>query len=187
MYDINDSFKFDDSIKPGPKSVLGMFTTDSMPILHKLYTKLYPTEISDSEVPFTFKKYSTVTWHGKQLNSNFNKSAKSTYMYASPPFQFTSSSLSEFEDKERLAKIDYFLVHSIKSSNNSDVKPHFLTCAKWPMIHPQCDKYGKPVQSWYNNLYEPQVVNRFILLTDISSRVIFCVEKDYVITVPVID
>ena len=54
-YDINDSFKFDDSIKPGPKSVLGMFTTDSMPIIHKLYTKLYPTEISDSEIPFTFK------------------------------------------------------------------------------------------------------------------------------------
>ena len=55
------------------------------------------------------------------------------------------------------------------------------------MIHPQCDKYGKPVRSWYKNLYEPQVVNSFILLTGISSRVIFCVEKDYVITVPVID
>ena len=110
-------------------------------------------------------------------------------MYASPPFQFTSSSLSEFEDKERLAEIDYFLLHSIKFSNNSDVKPHLLACAKWPMIHPQCDKYGKPVQSWYKNLYEPQVVvvNRFFLLTGISSRVIFRVEKDYVITVPVID
>ena len=32
-----------------------MFTTDSMPIIHKLYTKLYPTEISDSEILFTFK------------------------------------------------------------------------------------------------------------------------------------
>ena len=37
---MNDSLNFDHSIKPGPKSVLGMFTTDSMTTIHKLYTKL---------------------------------------------------------------------------------------------------------------------------------------------------
>ena len=36
-YDINDSFSFDDS---GSKFVLGMFTTDSMSTICKLYTKL---------------------------------------------------------------------------------------------------------------------------------------------------
>ena len=136
-YDINNSFNFDDSVKPGSKFVLGMFTTDSMSTIRKLYTKLYPNEISDSEIPHSFRKYSVVTWHGKQLLSNFNKNAKNCYVYASPPFQFTSSNPSECEDKERLAVIDCFLEHSIKLSKNSNPWPHLLACAKWPMIHPQ--------------------------------------------------
>ena len=75
----------------------------------------------------------------------FNKNAKNCYVYAFPPFQFTSSNPSEFEDKERLAEIDYFLEHSIKLSESSNPQPHLLACAKWPMIHPHYDKYGKPV------------------------------------------
>ena len=48
--------------------MLGMFTTDSMSTIRKLYTKLYPNEMSDqseSEIPHSFRKYSAVSWHGK--------------------------------------------------------------------------------------------------------------------------
>ena len=59
------------------------------------------------------------------------------------------------------------------------------------MMHPQHDKYGKPVRLWYKNLYEPQTVN-FILASSISARVIYSTEKDphgetVCITVPVIN
>ena len=42
----------------------------------------------------------------------------------------------------------------MKLCESTDPKPHLLACAKWPMIHPQYDKYayGKPVRLWYKNL-----------------------------------
>ena len=57
------------------------------------------------------------------------------------------------------------------------LKHIYLACAKWPMIHPQYDKYGKPVRLWYKNLYEPQIVNNFILVSSVSARVIYNTER----------
>ena len=51
------------------------------------------------------------------------------------------------------------LVHSIKLCESTDPKPHLSAYTKWAMIHPQYDKYGKPVWLWCKNLYEPQIVN----------------------------
>jgi len=41
-YDILSPVMFDESIVPGPKSVIGSLSTDSIICLHHLYSKLYP-------------------------------------------------------------------------------------------------------------------------------------------------
>ena len=94
--DDDGSTEFDDSIRPGPKPILGSFNTDSISIVKRLYAKLYPdfeSQILDGQVniSYTFRKYSVIHWHGKTLSSNLNKNAKNCLVMASPHFDFTSS------------------------------------------------------------------------------------------------
>jgi len=59
------------------------------------------------------------------------------------------------------------------------------------MMHSQHEKYGNPVKVWYKNLYEHQQMNTFLLVSNISLRVIFALQTDHgipiCVTVPVID
>ena len=66
---------FDKSIKPGPKSVVWSFDTNAISIVQKLYANIYPqlaSQILSNQVyvSHTFRKYSTIQWHGKTLVSN---------------------------------------------------------------------------------------------------------------------
>ena len=103
---------------------------------------MYPTfkeQILNSTiiVPSTFKKYCTVQWHGKQINSSLSHNCKHLYVFAVPPFQFTTSIPSEFENKERLAEVNCFMIHSFVLPDCLEPKSHLLVSAKWPMIHPE--------------------------------------------------
>ena len=112
-YNILSPMKFDQSVLPGPKSVIASLTSDMVHCLCKLYCKLYPSSkqlFNEGQIftPSTFKKYSTVKWHGKNLVSALNKNS---FRFVAPPFPFTSSlHKCEFEGKERLAKIKYFFL-----------------------------------------------------------------------------
>ena len=191
-----DSTAFANVTKPGPKSTLGSFTTESIPIMKRLYAKLYPdfeSQILDSQVyvSYTFRKYSTIQWHGKTLTSNLNKNAKNCLLMALPHFNFSSSGDTGQQSGERLAEVDYFLTHSMILPDNPQPLLHLFACVKWPMMHSQHEKYGNPVKVWYRNLYEHQQMNKFLLVSNISSRVVFALQTDHGIpicaTVPVID
>ena len=99
---------------------------------------------------------------------------------AKPHFGFASSTDNGFETQERLAKIDYFLTHSISLPNNLQPIVNLLACARCPLIYTVHEKYGNTVKLWYRSLFEPQHINRFLLASNISSQVIFTTKKTVV-------
>lgn len=184
-YDSTTSVLFDQSVVPaGPKFIVGFLPVHLVECLRKLYSALYPSvsnEILNGTVfiSSTFKQYAAVKWHGKTIYSNLNNSirCKNPYVFVVPPFQFTTSVSTEFEGRERLAEIDYFLVHSFIAPDSIEPKSHVLACAKWPMVHPERHHFGKPVEVWCTDTYEPQLDNTFFLASTISARVIISYEK----------
>ena len=106
-----------------------------------------------------------------------NNSSKNPFVFAVPPFPLTTSIPTEFEGKERLAEVDYFFVHSFILPDCAEPKSHLLTCAKWPMVHPRRHHFGKPVEVWCTDTYEPMSHKKFFLASTISSRAIICTEK----------
>ena len=195
-YDILSPVIFEKSVIPGPKSVIDCLSPDMVQCLCKLYCKLYPSNqqlFSEGQIfiPSTFKKYSTVKWHGKNLVSALNKYAKNCYVFVAPPFPFTSC--NECNGKERLAMIEYFLLHTVSMPDVSEPKSHIFACLKWPMVHPERDYFGKPVEVWCRSVYEPQPLNKFCLVSDISSRAIISVDSTSVygesvlVAIPIIE
>ena len=103
---------FDSTAVLGSKSVVGSLDTDNISCLRTLYATLYPAHASSfldnrAFIPSTFKKYYTIKWKGKNLISSFNKNAKNTFVFVSPPFPFTTSHNTSRSDltEERLAEI----------------------------------------------------------------------------------
>ena len=181
-YDISTQMSFDVSVLPGPNSVVGSLSPECLSYLCKLYSILYPayaTQFSCGKIaiPSTFRKYSSITWHGKKLTSTLCKSAKNPFVFVVPPFPFEGQIVSAFQRKERLAEIDFFLVHSVLFPNTQEPEKHLLACTKWPKFHPNFSYFGKPVEVWCTKTYEQLYVNRFVLASSIATRVIIGVEK----------
>ena len=102
---------------------------------------------------------------------------KQCYVFAVPPFPFPCSSSSAFEAPERLAKIEYFMLHTISLPGHTDPCSHLFACMFWPMVHPNLHHYGKPVQVWSKDIYEPHLMNKFCLASCISSRAIMSYDR----------
>jgi len=83
------------------------------------------------------------------------------------------------------------MIHSFVLPDCLEPKSHLLVSAKWPMIHPERHHFGKPVEVWCTDVYEPDIKNTFFLASAISARAIISI--DYIssehvcIAVPVID
>ena len=130
-YDISSPASFDESVLPGPKSVIGSLSSDSIVCLRHLYSKLYPAHKNDFQdgkisIPSTFRKYSTISWQGKCLSSSLNRNAKNPFVFVVPPFSFGPTKHVGFEGEERLAEIDFFLVHSVILPNSQEPNSHLL-------------------------------------------------------------
>ena len=97
-------------------------------------------------IPSTYRKYYNIKWHGKKLTSLLNKNATNCLVFLVPPFPFTCNITWEFNGQERLAEIEYFLVHTISIPGEAEPKSHLLACLKWLMIHPERNHFGKPVE-----------------------------------------
>ena len=170
---------FDESIVPGPKSVIGSLSADSIICLHHLYSKLYlayGNQFQEDKCLYHLP-YSSITWRGKSLTSTLNQNARNPFVFVAPPFSFASGIRTEFTGEERLAEIDFFLMHSVVLPESLEPKSHLLACAKWPIVHHNRFYFGKPVEVWCNNIYEPQAINRFFLASTITARAIISIGK----------
>ena len=98
-------------------------------------------------------------------------------MFVVPPFSFGHHSRdAEFEGEERLAEVDFFLIHSVSLPKSQEPNSHLLACCRWPLPHPNRHYFGKPIQIWCTDIYETQSINRFFLACTITARAIIGIE-----------
>lgn len=145
-------------------------------------SKLYPAYASQFSgghiaIPSTFRKYSSITWHGKKLTSTLCNNAKNPFVFVVPPFPFEAQVCTTFQRKERLAKIDFFLTHCVLLPITQEPEIHLLACTRWPMIRPNFSYFGKPIKIWCTNTYEQLYVNRFVLASSFVTWAIVGIEK----------
>lgn len=180
----------------GGRYILAALSQDHVPIVRRLYAKLYPDFSDDiaSElicVPTTFRKYSYLTKNGKRINSMLKPSAKNTYALAVPVFAFSSSPPDFRVEDLRPVRIHYFMEHSLLFPGMEEPKTHLLANVSWPMVHPKRSALGKPVEVWCNELYEPNNKNTFIPVSTISKRVIYSIDQvcdeNVLIIIPLIE
>ncbi len=172
------SLEFDDSTQPGPRFITGILTADEIQYIQKFYCHLYPHQaslINQKKVTITsvYRKYSSVKWKGKVIHSCLNKNVKNPYVYVKPPFPHQNSVF----DSSRLAEIQYFLLHRVTFPELENPVSHLLACGNWPMVHPNRNYYGKPVEVFCRNLYESNSDNSFFLAASIECRTIICADK----------
>lgn len=179
-YDILSPVNFDTSIAPGPKSVISCLSPELLQSLLKLYSKLYPihSEVIDKGEIFLPSTFRQLPAHGQQ---------KGCYILLAPPFPFSSDSASQFKNYERLAKIEYFMLHTGASEPSSNL----FVSVSWPMVHPNRNYYGKPVEVWCCSIFEPNIKNKFCLASSINSRAIVSFEKMHnesvCVSIPIIE
>ena len=66
----------------------------------------------------------------------------------------------------------YFFVHSL--TLNSELHQHMFVYEP----HPHIDKYGKPLQVWYKNMYQVNGPSNFIPIQRIANRFVFYCDAD---------
>ena len=174
----DDSFmKFDTTVVPGPRALVAVLSLNELRRLRKFYSQLYPQlaiKFLTEEIPIssTYKKYCSVRWKGKNIVSTMS-STKNPYVYAKPPFPFQTSGFNAV----RLTEIQFFVLHTIKFPGNEEAVNHLLACGNWPMVHPNRNYYGKPVEVLCRSLYESNADNTFFLATSIEARAIVFVDE----------
>lgn len=185
------------SVVPGHRSVIATLSKDEIRILSKLYSKMYPQYANlflegKISLSTTFRKYCSIVWKGKTIHSKLNKNTQNPFIFASSPFPFTTSNPIELGGPhDRLAEIEFFLIHSAVLPNSDEPISHLLACANWPMIHPHWLHFGKPVEVYCYNLNEPCPVNTFFLASSIQTRAIICKEtllsETVLIAIPLVE
>ena len=75
------------------------------------------------------------------------------------------------------SEINYFIVHSVKFTADSDPASHVIACGNWPLIHTNQNYYGKPVEFFCRNLYESNIDSTFFLTSSIEARAIISHDK----------
>jgi len=113
----------------------------------------------------------------KTLNISVHGHQKSCYVFVVPPFPFPSSSSLDLQSPERLSKIEYFLLHTVSLPGAAEPSSHLFASVLWPVVYPNHDHYGKPVQVWCKDLYESHIMNTFCLVSSISSRATISFDK----------
>ena len=134
----------------------------------------------------TFKKFSHLSWHGKQITSVCYKGSHHV------PYVYANYSSGDDEPLDlRPAKVLYYTQHHMTLDTSNSPQPHVFAVVCWPQIHPSRGKIGKPVEIWCNDLYEPNINKRFLPISRIHSRVAIahdtvCMEK-VLVTVPLVE
>ena len=166
------TLEFDTNTVPGPRSVIASLLSTEIDCIRKLYSNVYPQQGNmflngQISISSTYRKYCSVKWKGKMIVSTMNRNAKNPYVYVKPPFTFRTMGFNV-----RLTEIQFFLIHSVKFPGSVDPVSHLLACGNWPMVHPNQNHYGKPVEVLCRKLYESNPDNTFFLASSIESRAI---------------
>ena len=80
-------------------------------------------------------------------------------------------------------------MYTISLPGAPELCSRLVACVIWLMIHPNHHHNGKPMQFWSKEIYEPHMMNKFILASCIPSHVIVSFKIDHrhlCIAIPVV-
>ena len=80
-------------------------------------------QVKFSYLPY-LEKYCTIKWHRKMLTSTLNKNAKNCFVI----FPLITTVSSAFREREMLAEVQYFLLHTIALPGDSAPISELLAC-----------------------------------------------------------
>lgn len=153
-----------------------IFSESELAILKQLMIKL---EIISSEenvaLNSAFCKYKYVTRNGTKLLSSSSKHMSvllATWNEDVFGQDFLPSSLQNPADANlRPVKVNYFLKLSYHAQSDT-VHTHTFISVSWFLHHPSRFEFGKPVQLWCKNAFEPGGLHSFVPLNYVVSRCI---------------
>ena len=163
-----------------PKYNLHVLSDTDCLELKQVYCKLYPKHAQKFLHPnfnifSTVKKFSFIHMDGKKISSTCeDMKSKVPYVLAKPLFSFTDQP-SIAHVQLRPVQIQYFIKHNIEIEPQT-TKSHIFAVVKWPQMHPDKMKMGKPVELWCKDLFEI-CDHDFLPVTQIVSRVLTSFEK----------
>lgn len=165
-----------------PKSTLGQLAIEEVDALYLVYSKMYGHVLfDDHSMLTTFKKFSHLSWHGKQITSICYKGSHHV------PYVYANYSFGDDEPLDlRPARVLYYMQHHMILDPSNPPQPHVFAVVCWPQIHPSRGKIGKPVEIWCNDLYEPNINKRFLPISRIHSRLAIAHDTVYMEKVLVI-
>lgn len=138
-----------------PSYILSAFDQTCISELQSLYSFLYPNfAASDMTIHSTYHKYSKLEYCGTTYRSQFCLPGESSIVIVYQYFQ-SSSSLP----KASPVFVHFFLKHCITYYDR--VFEHILLCVSWLKNHTACHAFGKPLQIWWKDLFQPNMF-RFI-------------------------
>lgn len=153
-----------------PKYTLAVLNSDCTAVLERIYSEMHQQAIAEGghNVPASIRKFQYIQMNGKKLSSQSEGTfTKTPYVLAKPFFNFNSASPG---GDVRPALIQYFFRHSFNTL--SEHISHLFAAVRWPMVHPQRQAMGKPVEVWCKGVYEPSIENGFLPVENIVSRAI---------------
>ena len=81
-------------------------------------------------------------------------------------------------------RVQYYILHS--ATLNSETFQHLFAYVLWYQPHPDKERLGKPLQVWYNNIYQTEGPSSFIPIQRIATSCIALPEDDRIIVCPVV-
>ena len=158
------------------KSTRGVFVSDSLSILKKLYCNIHPPVCADSViVNSVYKKYSAVTLRGKVYSSS-GKRIRTPYivladwkesLYGVPPTAVPDNGL-ETAPNLRPVNAHYYLEASFLVDGVCSVL--HLAYVSWMFPHQHRYVIGKPAELWCRRKYESSGIHSFVPLENIKCR-----------------
>lgn len=142
--------------------------------------------ISSIELQKAFKKYKTLSMHGKHIGSFYSRSKNTATMMVSWNKDLFCTSLSS---EDRPARIEYFAQHN--ALVNGKLFSHLLFSALWFKHRPDRNHFGQPVTVWEHDIFELFGCHSTIPVQLIKSRTVSCLyklnEESVLLVVPCID
>ena len=147
-----------------------VFSPQEIDILRKHYTLLHPDHEGDSNVVVNsiFLKYLTVTVNGKDYQSTGKRTNTAVVAMSSWNNTLYGNPSTSLLGSTRPINIHYFI--KVLYTVNDITSSSLYAYATWFFPHPDRNAYGKPVELWCHNFYEPFGMHSFVPVDDLTCR-----------------
>ena len=132
---------------------LSVFSQHQINEINSLFLTLYPHIPSDKiSINSTFRKYSTLQYKGDRYLS---------YAYRSGSQKNACITLVQhcFDGTPSVRPVEVNFFVDTSFCHQETISEHILVCVSWLREHPAKTEYGTPLEIWWKDLYQPNMLS----------------------------